>query len=58
MIRLDLQDDEQQALSEALKSYLGDLSFEIANTDKMSFRDQLKTNRDLLQKILDTLDNA
>lgn len=58
MIHLQLDENEKEALSSALKSYLSDLSYEIANTDKQSFRDELKTRRDLLQKVLNTLDSA
>lgn len=56
MIRLDLDEKERQALSEALKDYLSDLSYEIADTDNMEFRESLKTKRDLLQKVLDAVE--
>lgn len=58
MIHLDLDDNEKKALSSALKSYLSDLSYEIADTDKKSFRDELKAKRDLLQKVLNAIDGA
>jgi len=58
MIHLDLDDNEKEALSSALKSYLSDLSYEIADTDKKSFRDELKAKRDLLQKVLNAIDGA
>ena len=57
MIHLDLDDEEKQALSQALKSYLSDLSYEIADTDNMEFREQLKAKRDVLQKVMDALDS-
>ncbi len=58
MIHLDLDESEKEALSAALKSYLSDLSYEIADTDKKSFRDELKTRRELLQKVLNAIDSA
>jgi len=58
MIHLDLDEQEKQALSAALKSYLSDMSYEIADTDKKEFRDELKARRDLLQKVLDAVDQA
>ena len=58
MIHLDLDNQEKQALSAALKSYLSDMSYEIADTDKKEFRDDLKAKRDLLQKVLDAVDQA
>jgi len=58
MVHLDLNENEKQALSTALKSYLSDLSYEIADTDKKSFRDELKTRRELLQRVLDAIDSA
>lgn len=58
MIHLNLDDNEKKALSSALKSYLSDLSYEIADTDKKSFRDELKAKRDLLQKVLNAIDGA
>jgi len=58
MIHLDLDNQEKQALSTALKSYLSDMSYEIADTDKKEFRDDLKATRDLLKKVLDAVDQA
>jgi len=58
MIHLDLDEQEKQALSAALKSYLSDMSVEIADTDRKAFRDDLKAKRNLLQKVLDAVDSA
>lgn len=58
MIHLDLDENEKEALSSALKSYLSDMSYEIADTDKKSFRDELKAKRDLLQKVLNAINSA
>jgi len=58
MIQLNLDTDEQQALSSALKSYLSDLNYEIAATNKKDFRDELKAQRDALQRIASSLENT
>jgi len=58
MIHLDLDMQEKQALSATLKSYLSDMSYEIANTDRKAFRDELKAKRDLLKKVQDAVDTA
>jgi hypothetical protein len=55
MIQLELNDEEQVILAEVLKTHLSNLSFEIADTDTKSFRDQLKARRDVLEKIRSAL---
>ena len=55
MPQLELSDDAAEALAEVLEIKLRDLSYEIADTDTRDFRNQLKSRRDLLQKILDDL---
>ncbi len=50
MIHLDLDKNEKEALSSALKSYLSDLSHETADTVKKSLRDALGGQRELLQR--------
>ncbi len=42
MIQLNLNKQEQEALTISLDSYLSNMSYEIATTDKMEFRDTLK----------------
>ena len=58
MIHLDLDSTEQKILLETLESYLSDLSYEIADTDKFDFREQLKARRTVLNKILDAVKNT
>jgi hypothetical protein len=58
MIHLDLDDRERQILDETLQSYLSDLNYEIADTDNMDYRDQLKAKRMVLQKIKDALETS
>ena len=55
MIHLDLDATERSILMETLESYLSDLSFEIADTDRMEFREELKAKRDVLNKILEAV---
>jgi hypothetical protein len=51
MIHLDLDDKERQILCETLRSYLSDLSYEIADTDSQDFRERLKDRQAVLEKI-------
>jgi hypothetical protein len=51
MIHLDLDDKERQILRETLRSYLSDLSYEIADTDSQDFRERLKDRQAVLEKI-------
>lgn len=55
MVQIVLTDREVQMLQEILESYLSDLRMEIANTDRMDFREQLKTKevfiKDLQQRL-------
>ena len=55
MIHLDLDTKEQKTLVETLQSYLADLSTEIADTDRLEFREALKAKRDVLNKILNAV---
>jgi hypothetical protein len=58
MIHLDLDEQEKQILDIALTSYLSDLSYEIADTDKQDYREQLKARRAVLEKIKEALEQA
>jgi hypothetical protein len=58
MIHLDLDDQEKEILDETLKSYLSDLSYEIADTDAQEYREQLKARRAVLEKIKTALEQA
>jgi predicted RNA binding protein with dsRBD fold (UPF0201 family) len=57
MIKLELNLDEEDLKSvvKALESYLSDLSMEIADTDSMDFREELKNQRISIQKALEQL---
>lgn len=58
MIKLELNEQEIQILDETLKSYLSNLSYEIANTDLKNFRDKLKSKRTVLEKIKNALEQT
>ncbi len=55
MITLDLTGEEREILVFVLKSYLSDLRMEIADTDRMAFRDMLKERKAVLLKVLDVV---
>ncbi|MFQ5488656.1 MAG: hypothetical protein ACE5ET_09480 [Gammaproteobacteria bacterium] len=58
MIHLDLTREEQEVLRNTLESYLSDLRYEIADTDRLEFREQLKAKKAVLEKILATLQTS
>ncbi len=55
MTRLELTDREGEILAEALESYLSDLRMEIADTERLEFREDLKERKNALAKILGSL---
>lgn len=55
MIHLDLNDEERQILLEVLENYISDLTMEISNTDRLEFREMLKSRRKAVIKVIDTL---
>ena len=58
MIHLDLNVEEKEALIGVLESYLSDLRYEIADTDSMDFRNELKQKKELLKKLLQALQQS
>jgi hypothetical protein len=52
---LELSDKQQEYLAEVLESVLGNLSYEISDTDLSSYKDQLKEKRDELKTIAELL---
>ena len=55
MIKLELDEQETEVLSKVLRNYLSDLSYEIADTDNLDFRNELKAKRAVLEKISQSL---
>lgn len=52
MLHLDLNDEEQQILSDLLEEYIGDLRMEVADTDSSDYREMLKHRERVLKKLL------
>lgn len=55
MVNIELTEEEAAILKEALQSYLSDLRMEIADTDRMEFRDGLKARKMALMRVVETL---
>ena len=58
MIQLDLTKDEKAILAEILENDLSDLRMEITDTDSLDFREMLKKQKEVLKKVLETLQQA
>ena len=58
MTNFEVRKEEVGVLREALESYLSELRFEIADTDKRAFRENLKTKEDVLRTVVDRLKAA
>jgi hypothetical protein len=54
--QITLTQEEAAALREMLGNYISDLRMEIADTDSMQFREDLKRQEVLLKKLLQQLD--
>jgi hypothetical protein len=52
MVHLDLTDEEQQILADLLEEAIGDLRMEIADTDRVDYREMLKHRERVLKKLL------
>lgn len=51
MMQLELNDQEQRALGEALQSFLSELRSEVSHTDRQAYRQQLKDQEQVLKAI-------
>ena len=58
MIQLDLTKEEKDILTEILENDLSDLRMEITDTDSLDFREMLKKQKEVLKKVLETLQQA
>ena len=54
-ITLELDDKQQEKLKEILDNTVGDMRYEIADTDNSVFKDNLKERRDAVVIILEKL---
>ena len=55
MLELDLTPEEVEILRRVLTNDLSDLRMEIADTDRLDFRDRLRERKAVLAKVLDAL---
>jgi hypothetical protein len=55
MAQIELTDDEAGTLQDILRSYLSDLRAEIADTDRMKMREELKQKEVFINKLLQDL---
>lgn len=55
MFSLELNAEEREILTRVLTSYRSELRGEIADTDRKAFRDNLKNDETVLDKLLTTL---
>jgi hypothetical protein len=51
-IEIKINSEDAKILSDVLESNISDLSVEISDTDRLDFRDSLKSKRNVLQRIL------
>lgn len=51
MVQLDVTETEVKILQEFVESALSNLSYEIADTDLQTYRDELKIKREALKKL-------
>jgi hypothetical protein len=52
VISLELSNEESKILVDVLTSHLSDLRMEIADTDQMDFREQLKQRKAVIEKAI------
>ena len=55
MVQIEMTREEALVLKETLDSFLSDLRMEIADTDRMDFREHLKHRKAVLMKVLESL---
>ena len=55
MTRLELTSQEAALLGQALDTYLSDLRMEIADTDRLEFREELKRQEATLRSLMERL---
>jgi len=58
MIQIDLTSEKAEMLREIISTYLSDLRMEIAGTENMNFREELKKKEDFLKELLRRLEKG
>lgn len=54
---IELTDDQLQILAEMIKNVLGDMSYEIADTDNSEYKAELKQRRDALKALAEQINS-
>jgi hypothetical protein len=55
MVHLELTPTDAEILRMALESYLSDLRMEIADTDSMDYREDLKAQKAVLRRVVEEI---
>ncbi len=55
MLDVDLTYEEKAMLADILGNTLSDLRMEIADTDRLDYRNMLKKQKDVIQKVIDAV---
>lgn len=58
MIQIDLTSEKAEMLREIISTYLSDLRMEIASTENMNFREELKKKEEFLKELLPRLEKG
>ncbi|GIX27859.1 hypothetical protein [Pelomicrobium sp. G1] len=58
MTQLELSPEEREVLIEVLESFLSDLRMEIADTERLAFRERLKSQEQIIKRLLGALRKA
>ena len=58
MVRIEVTEEELSLLASILERYLGDMSYEIADTDSSSFKEGLRQERDQIADLLARVRNV
>lgn len=55
-MQINLTDNEAVMLKEILSDSLSEIRFEISNTERMTYREQIKEREALIKKLIEDLD--
>jgi hypothetical protein len=58
MVRLEFDPHESTMMNEILQSYLSDLRMEIADTEKMAFREDLKKKEVFIKGVMERIEKG
>lgn len=54
-VELNISEEDSKRVVKALERYISELGMEIADTDTMDYREELKSQRISIQRVLDQL---